>query len=83
MTEEGQTLYLEAIAASEDLRNKLSSVRIRVSGSKSPKVVKAIESIFGTSYTTSSGDSYITYDMYCSIVNLIRSLGNTTAQETI
>lgn len=83
MTEEGQALYLEAIAASEDLRNKLSSVRIRVSGSKSPKVVKAIESIFGTSYTTSSGDSYITYDMYCSIVNLIRSLGNTTAQETI
>lgn len=83
MTEEGQALYLEAVEASEDLRNKLGTVRIKVSGSKSPKVIKAIESIFGTKYTTSSGDSYITYDMYCSVVNLIRTLGNTTGRESL
>lgn len=83
MTEEGLALYKEAIEASEDLRLKLSKVRIKIEGSKSPKVIKAIKEIFGESYITDKGDAYITYDMYCSVVNLIRVLGNTTAMEAI
>lgn len=83
MTEEGQALYNEAIKASEDLRLKLSKVRIKIEASKSPKVIKAITSVFGESYLTSNGDAYLTYDMYCSVVNLIRALGSTTARETI
>lgn len=83
MTEEGQALYREALVASEDLRNKLSKVRIKIDAKKSPKVIKAIVSIFGEDYLTSSGDAYLTYDMYCSVVNLIRTLGSATAKETI
>jgi len=83
MTEEGLALYKEAIEASEDLRLKLSKVRIKIEGSKSPKVIKAIKEIFGESYITDKGDAYLTYDMYCSVVNLIRVLGNTTAMEAI
>ena len=83
MTEEGLALYQHALEASEDLRSKLSKVRIKISGAKSPKVVKAVQEIFGETYITDNGDTYLTYDMYCSVVNLIRALGKTTAQEMV
>lgn len=83
MTEEGIALYQEALAASEDLRLKLGKVRIKIDGSKSPKVIKAIQQIFGDKSITEKGDAYLTYDMYCSVVNLIRVLGKTTASEMV
>ena len=83
MTEEGLALYKRAIEASEELRVKLSKVRIKVDGSRSPQLIEAIRALFGSTYITGQGDSYITYDMYCSVVNLLRSLGNKTAEETL
>lgn len=83
MTEEGQALYDEAIKASEELRQKLSKVRIKIDGNKSPKVIKAIKDVFGDTYITTTGNAYLTYDMYCSVINLIRELGRVTAKETI
>ena len=83
MTEEGLALYQEALAASEDLRLKLSKVRIKIDGKTSPKVIKAIQQIFGDEPITDKGDAFLTYDMYCSVVNLIRVLGNTTAMESV
>ena len=83
MTEEGLALYNEAIKASEDLRLKLGKVRIKISGSSSPAIISAVTSIFGKEYITDSGDTFLTYDMYCSVVNLIRALGKTTADERV
>lgn len=83
MTEEGLALYTKAIEASEELRIKLSKVRIKVDGARSPQLIEAIRALFGSTYITDKGDSYITYDMYCSVVNLLRSLGTKTAEETL
>lgn len=81
--EELTNLLSEATSASEDLRSKLSSLKIKISGAKDPNIITAISNIFGSSYITTSGDSYITYDMYCSVINLIRKLGTTKAEELL
>lgn len=83
MTEEQKQLYNEALAASEDLRLKLAKIRIRVDGLKSPNIIKAIKELFGESYINDKGDSYITYDMYCSVVNMIRTLGGLVGEENL
>lgn len=83
LSSEEKALYDASINASEDLRLKLSKIRIKVSGKDSPRVISAITAIFGTDYINSQGDSYITYDMYCSVINLIRTLGTTTAEEML
>lgn len=73
----------EAIQVSEELREQLSKVKIKIYGGKSPKLVEAVKNIFGEEYIDSKGDSYISYDMYCSVINLIRNLGDLTAGENI
>lgn len=83
LSTEDRALYNAGINASEDLRLKLSKIRIKVSGKDSPRVISAISALFGSEYVNSQGDSYITYDMYCSVVNLIRTLGTTTAEEML
>lgn len=83
MTEEGQLLYEKALEASEELRSKLSKVRIKIQGSSHPGVIEAISKVFGKEHITATGDAYLTYDMYCSVVNLIRTLGNTVAAEKL
>jgi len=83
LSAEEKALYDSSINASEDLRMKLSKIRIKVSGRDSPRVISAITALFGVEYINSQGDSYITYDMYCSVINLIRTLGTTTAEEML
>lgn len=83
MTEEGKLLYEQALVASEDLRSKLSKVRIKIDAKKSKNVVDAVVAIFGDTYLLDDGGCYLTYDMYCSVVNLIRTLGTHTAMEAV
>lgn len=83
ITEEQLDILNEAKEVSEELRLKLSKIKIRINGAKSPAVISAISSLFGQSHVLGSGDAYITYDMYCSVVDLIRELGELTAQESI
>lgn len=83
LSEDEKALYDAGINASEDLRLKLSKIRVKVSGKDSPNVISAVTSLFGAEYINSQGDTYITYDMYCSVINLIRTLGTTTAEEML
>jgi len=73
----------EAVEISEELRSNLSSIRVFVSGAEQPTVVSAIGNLFGSENVTSTGDSYITYDMYCTVLNLLRTVGSATAKEAI
>ncbi len=83
MNDDTIKLYNDALSASEEMREKLSKLRIKVNGSQSSKVITAIREVFGDAYITDKGDAYITYDMYCAVINLIRDLGNHIAQETV
>ena len=49
----------------------------------SKEIINAIRSIFGESYIYSNGNSIITYSMYSSVINLLRTLGNNKAEETL
>lgn len=84
ITQESLTsLITEGTEISEELRLKLGNIKIKISGSKDPNIIIAISKIFGEEYITSTGDSYITYDMYCSVINLIRVLGTQKAKEIL
>ena len=82
-SDEVEDVLKEALAASEDLRQKLATVRIIVRGGNSPDIVNAIREIFGSDYINTDGDSYITYDMYCTIINLLRDLGSEYTASTL
>ena len=73
----------EAYEISEDLRKKLSKIRINIDKNKNPEIINAIRRIFGDSYISRSGNSTITYDMYCSTLNLIRTLGKNKSEEIL
>lgn len=66
-----------------NLRNKLSKIKIHVNGRDNPELVKAVASLFDKRYIDSNGNTVITYDMYCSVINLIRQLGNSKAEEIL
>lgn len=73
----------EAYTVSNELRDKLSKIRIHIYKSKNPEIIEAITHIFGNSYISRTGDSTITYDMYCSVINLIRTLGKSKSEEIV
>ena len=81
--EEILQILSDARDASEELREKLSAIRIKIVGAREPDIISAIINIFGKDYVTDNGDSYITYDMYCSILNMIRTIGQSKAQEIL
>ena len=73
----------EGYSISAELREKLSKISINIDGNKNPEIIEAILRIFGESYIGRSGNSKITYDMYCSVISLIRTLGENKSQEVL
>lgn len=78
-----QEVLADAYEAENDLRSQLTKIKINIDGGKNPEIVKAISFIFGPEYVSSNGNSSITYEMYCSVINLIRELGKNKAQEIL
>lgn len=78
-----QEVLADAYEAEYDLRSQLTKIKINIDGTKNPEIVNAISAIFGPQYISSNGNASITYDMYCSVVNLIRTLGKNKAQEIL
>ena len=76
-------LLYEAQGVSGELREKLSKIKINIDGSKNPDVVTAIKTIFGDQYISDKGNSYIHYDMYCRVIDLIRVLGKSKSEEVL
>lgn len=83
LKEEIVSILKESKQLCEELRSKFKNIRVRVLAKDSPEVIKAIKQVFDESYITSSGDAFITYDMYCSLINLLRTVGNYKALEVI
>lgn len=84
MTDEEVTLLLkQSKEAASELKDKLDKIAIKIDGQKNPAVVEAVRQVFGDSYINSKGGTTITYDMYCSVLNLIRTLGTYVGQESI
>lgn len=78
-----QEILSNAYEAEYDLRSQLTKIKINIDGSKNPEIVNAISAIFGPQYVSSNGNSSITYEMYCSVINLIRNLGKNKAKEIL
>ena len=78
-----QETLKEGYLASEELKSKLAKIRINIDKVKNPEIVKAVEHIFGKPFISQAGNTVITYDMYCSCLNLIRTLGQNKAQEIL
>lgn len=82
-----QQELLETIAEgreiSDELRRKLAKIRINVNKQDNPELITAIQRIFGDNYISKAGNSVITYDMYCSTLNLIRTLGKNKSEEIL
>lgn len=68
---------------SEELRSKLYKLSVTIDGTKNPELIKAIRHIFGDSYVYSSGNSAITYDMYCSLLRLLKQVGQKKTEELV
>lgn len=73
----------EGYEISAELRDKLSKISINIDGNKNPEIINAIRRIFGDDYISRTGNSKITYEMYCSTLSLIRSLGENKSQEVL
>lgn len=73
----------DAYEVSEELRSKLSKIRIHIDKNNNPELINAILLIFGPTYISKTGNSSITYDMYCSTLNLIRTLGKEKTKEVL
>lgn len=80
---EVQQVLADAKEIDINLRNKLSKIKIHISGKESPELIKAVRSIFSDRYVDSKGNTTITYEMYCSVVSLLRQLGNSKAEEIL
>ena len=78
-----QELLHEAQGVAGELREKLAKIKINIDGSKSPDVVTAIRAIFGEQYVNNKGNSYISYDMYCRVIDLLRKAGKSKAEEIL
>lgn len=81
--EELWALLAEGYEIEKELRDKLNKIRINIDKNKSPEVITAIRAVFGDSYISRSGNSTITYEMYCVALNLMRKLGSSKASEII
>ena len=81
--EEIHQTILEAKSISTELLDKLSKIKIHINGGSNPEIINAIRSIFGDSYIYANGNSVITYSMYSSVINLLRTLGNNKAEEIL
>ena len=81
--EEIQQVLAEARLADINLRNKLSKIKIHVNGKSNPELVKAIKTVFDDTYIDTNGNSIITYNMYCSVINLLRQIGLSKAEEIL
>lgn len=68
---------------SNELKEKLSKIKININKDSNPELIEAIFRIFGEKYISRSGNSVITYDMYCSTLNLIRTLGKNKSEEIL
>ena len=81
--EEIQQVLAEARLVDINLRNKLSKIKIHVSGKSNPELIKAIRTVFDDTYIDTNGNSIITYNMYCSVINLLRQIGLSKAEEIL
>ena len=81
--EEIQQILAEARTADINLRNKLSKIKIHINGRDNPELIKAIKTIFDSTYIDTNGNSVITYNMYCSVINLLRQIGTSKAEEIL
>lgn len=82
MTEEGKLLYEQALEASQDLSEKLTHVSIRIP-SNDTSLIESTKKVFGEEYILEDGSVKLTYEMYRSLVNLIRDLGKLTSNEVL
>ena len=48
-----------------------------------PEILQAVQNLFGNSYITADGSTYITFPMYLQCLQLIRSVGKNTASQFI
>lgn len=78
-----QEVLADAYEAENDLRSQLTKIKINIDGKSSPNIISAVTAIFGPEYISSNGNCSITYEMYCSVINLIRDLGKLKAQEVV
>lgn len=83
MSNEVTDLLEEAASISNDMRKKLSNISIIIKGSDSPDLIRAVQTIFGDDYISSSGNTTLTYDMYCSLLNLMRELGSKKTEDLV
>lgn len=66
-----------------NLRNKLSKIKIHINARDNPELIKAIRTVFDDTYIDTNGNSVITYNMYCAVINLLRQLGTSKAEEIL
>ena len=62
----------------EELKEPLKDIRVPVN-KNNPEILQAVQNLFGNSYITSDGNTYITFPMYLQCLQLIRSVGKNTA----
>lgn len=79
--EDLEDLLNQANKYMEELREVLKDIKVPVERTVSPQVIEAIQHIFGTTYLTRGGNSYVTFDMFLDCLNITRNVGRATAAE--
>ena len=70
-----ETTLNDARVVSNELLEKLSKIKIKLDRNLQSDVIQAIRTIYGSEFVSDNGNVYITYQMYCECINLIRDLG--------
>lgn len=82
VTEEDlEDLLNEAQSYMSELKETLKDIKVPVEQKVSPEVIEAVRHIFGDTYLTKGGNSYITFDMFLDCLNVTRNVGRATAAE--
>ena len=81
--EEIQQVLADARTADINIRNKLSKIKIHINARDNPELIKAIRTVFDDTYIDTNGNSVITYNMYCAVINLLRQIGTSKAEEIL
>ena len=79
--EDLEDLLNEAQSYMTQLKDTLKDIKVPVEREVSPEVIEAIRHIFGETYLTRGGNSYITFEMYLDCLNVTRNVGRATAAE--
>lgn len=80
--EEVEQLFKETDGVLDELSNTLSTISVTV-GKGSPKVIQAIEALFGKQAIRSDGSAVITYSMYRQVNSLLRQAGKLKVKEYV